>query len=245
MDISGFIFISVFMMTFGYIVGNARNITFWKFLPLAIVLIPFVHDFNLSKTHLMVVAVSFVIGYLLPYAYLLEGFIDHLSDAINTLRYKDAYEDIKRKEEEVEQMRREYQRAKQDANREKQEYERARRQAESEQYRQEQAKSEKQQKDSTSSSNTGSSGGYERKSNQQSQQRSTTPSSREIYCKILELDPDKSYTFKDIKKAYRQMAAKYHPDKHHDKGDDIVSEMTERFKEIKKAFEWMGVYGVA
>jgi len=42
---------------------------------------------------------------------------------------------------------------------------------------------------------------------------------------------------KTIKKAYRRAAAKYHPDKHHDKDEKEIKENESKFKEIKLAYE--------
>jgi len=42
---------------------------------------------------------------------------------------------------------------------------------------------------------------------------------------------------KTIKKAYRRAAAKYHPDKHHDKDETERKENESKFKEIKHAYE--------
>jgi curved DNA-binding protein len=53
------------------------------------------------------------------------------------------------------------------------------------------------------------------------------------YYKIL--DVDKKASGEDIKKAYRKLAVKYHPDKH--KGDQ---KMEEKFKEINEAYAVLG-----
>jgi len=42
---------------------------------------------------------------------------------------------------------------------------------------------------------------------------------------------------KTIKKAYRRAAARYHPDKHHDKDDAEIKENESKFKEVKLAYE--------
>ena len=65
---------------------------------------------------------------------------------------------------------------------------------------------------------------------------------RRHYLSILGLDPYKHYSYQDIKKAYRRQAKQYHPDKHHHKGKNTWQEMNERFREIKEAYEWLGVY---
>jgi DnaJ like chaperone protein len=53
--------------------------------------------------------------------------------------------------------------------------------------------------------------------------------------KALELEP--SATVDDIKKGYRRMAMKYHPDKVANLGDDIKKSATDKFRSINEAYE--------
>jgi DnaJ like chaperone protein len=53
--------------------------------------------------------------------------------------------------------------------------------------------------------------------------------------KILEID--KSSTNDDIKKAYRRMAMKYHPDKVSHLGDDVRKSADEKFARVNEAYE--------
>ncbi|MGD0583353.1 MAG: DnaJ domain-containing protein [Bacteroidales bacterium] len=53
--------------------------------------------------------------------------------------------------------------------------------------------------------------------------------------KILEVDPSASND--DVKKAYRQMAMKYHPDKVSHLGDDFRRTADEKFKSVNEAYE--------
>ena len=53
--------------------------------------------------------------------------------------------------------------------------------------------------------------------------------------KSLEIEP--SATNDEIKKAYRRMAMKYHPDKVNDLGEDIKKSATEKFRSINEAYE--------
>lgn len=53
--------------------------------------------------------------------------------------------------------------------------------------------------------------------------------------KTLEIEP--SATDDEIKKAYRRMAMKYHPDKVNNLGDDMKKSATEKFRSINAAYE--------
>jgi DnaJ like chaperone protein len=53
--------------------------------------------------------------------------------------------------------------------------------------------------------------------------------------KILEIDP--SATNEEVKKAYRRMAMKYHPDKVSHLGEDFKKVADEKFKKVNEAYE--------
>ena len=53
--------------------------------------------------------------------------------------------------------------------------------------------------------------------------------------KILEIDPNASD--EDVKKAYRKMAMKYHPDKVSYLGEDIQKSANEKFQKVNEAYE--------
>ena len=53
--------------------------------------------------------------------------------------------------------------------------------------------------------------------------------------KILEITPD--VTNDEVKKAYRKMAAKFHPDKVHHLGDEFQKMAEEKFKSVNDAYQ--------
>lgn len=53
--------------------------------------------------------------------------------------------------------------------------------------------------------------------------------------KALEIEP--SATNDDVKKAYRKMAMKYHPDKVNELGEEVKKSATEKFRSINEAYE--------
>lgn len=59
--------------------------------------------------------------------------------------------------------------------------------------------------------------------------------SNDSYYRILEIDPSASN--EEVKKAYRKMAVKYHPDKVATLGKDVQKAAEEKFKAISQAYE--------
>lgn len=220
------VFLSVILVAFGYAVGNSKNFSIWKFALVLFFMIPFVVQFNYGKAHFAIMFISFMVGILLPHANLLAGFFETISNAINSIRYKDAYADIKRKEKEVEELRRKYEQDRRNQNYEEFQKERARRSKESQQHRER----EKTQKENRNHSK-------QKKSNQED---SSNESIRKKYLKILGLDPNGSYSFRDYKAAYRKQASKYHPDKHVHREESFIKDTTKIFQKIMEAFEWLG-----
>jgi len=53
--------------------------------------------------------------------------------------------------------------------------------------------------------------------------------------KSLEIEP--TATDDEIKKAYRKMAKKYHPDLVNELGEDVKKSATEKFRSINEAYE--------
>ncbi len=237
MSFSVLVFLFVLMFSFGFIVQRTRALGFWQFIVIAFLLIVFLTIFGFTKNHLLVMFLSFFVGYLLPYASVLRGVGEAISNLINSIRYRDAYAEIKRKEAEIEELRRQYEDAKAGAweNRESQERERQKRQKEAEGFRQKKARSEEKQASASGSSQSSSGSSGSQGSGQHSYTRGA--SARERYLKTLGLDPNGSYTLSDIKKAFREKAMEAHPDRHHGKSEDVIREMEERFREIKNAFE--------
>lgn len=233
MDISVFIFISIMALAFGYAVSNTQNFNFWKLLFFALFLLPIIVIFGMGKYHAIVVLISFMIGFVLPYAHSLKFIGNGLSDFINAIRYKDAYDDIKRKEAEVDELRRKYEQAKNAENQQKQSQEYEKRKQQSQDYRKKQEQQKQQSEKKGKSENKEQSS----KSSGSSQQYSSN-STKSRYLEILGLDSNKTYSQKEIKTAHRRQCMKYHPDRHQTK---VKKEMDEKTKLINKAYEWLAL----
>ncbi|MCB1736022.1 MAG: DnaJ domain-containing protein [Gammaproteobacteria bacterium] len=230
MDFSLFIFLAVVMLAFGYIAGNARSFNVWKLLLIGAVLAALTAGFNLDKTHIATMLGAFLVGYLLPYGHLLEGFGDAVSDAINAIRYRDTYDEIRRKEAEVDELRRRYEQDQRQANEEQRDRARDKRREDARSYR------AKRQRANEGQSSHNSAGAH----------TALPPpppmSTKAKYLQTLGLDPAKDYSYGEIKRAYRRQASKFHPDKHQHRGTNVVREMGERFKAVKEAYEWIATH---
>ena len=55
--------------------------------------------------------------------------------------------------------------------------------------------------------------------------------------KILGIDSNA--TDEDVKKAYREMAKKYHPDKVNSLGEEVKQSATEKFRKVKEAYDYL------
>ncbi len=77
------------------------------------------------------------------------------------------------------------------------------------------------------------------KHKEKNQHNSHRQNIRADYLKILGLNPNKTYTRAELKKAYHRQIAKYHPDRHQDKSQSFIDEMNRKIIEIKKAYEWI------
>ena len=51
------------------------------------------------------------------------------------------------------------------------------------------------------------------------------------------LEIETTATDDEVKKAYRKMAMKYHPDKVNDLGEEVKKSATEKFRSINEAYE--------
>jgi flagellar biosynthesis GTPase FlhF len=236
MEISIFIFISVMALALGYAAANTQNFNFWKLLFFVLFLLPVILIFGMSKYHAIVVLISFLFGFILPYAYSLRFIGNSFSNFVNAVRYRDDYKNIKFTKEELRQQAEELEKLRRSFEEARQSYYRA------EQEFKNRAKQEKENKSNNNKSKqkTYSKQQSKQKSNyQQKTSSNASGGSREYYLKLLGLDPNKEPTLADIRKAYKRMQMKYHPDRHPNATQEERKELNRKLIEFKKAFEWL------
>lgn len=236
-DLPLLIFLASVMIAFGYVAGNAKSFNVWKFAILALVLKLFFDAFELTGIHMVTAVSGFLVGYLLPYAHLLEGLRDTLSEAINSVRYKSAYEDIRRKEEEIEELRKQWERQRENEFKQGQDEARRKRHRESEEFRKQHQKNHSEnakQNNSADSQSTGSNS-----SSYSKNKHNNLDTTKKRHLETLGLDPNKEHSFKEIKMAFRRQASKWHPDKFGGEPEIVIQEASRKFREVKEAFDWL------
>ena len=175
---------------------------------------------------------AFLLGVLANHGYLFLGALSwarDLSDIVFALRYRRAFEDIRRREEELAEREREF------ARRARAE---ARTQAESTQQRQwrEQAQARRSgaPRNNTNEQSARESGAHQKQTSHQNSSSgsggSTRNGLRAQYLRTMGLDPHGNYSASELKRAYRTRAKKTHPDTGGSSG---------AFQEMNGAYEWL------
>lgn len=217
------------MTSLGYVAGNSQRFNFWKLVLLLIVLAPIVTFIRkMGDQYLVILLGIFIIGYLLPSHNMFRGIWTALKRAAKwpfTMKWRKPAS--KKSDEETFQ-----QGFNSDDLHNRQEQARQQRKAELEQFRQQQSDNKKQQGKQKDHSDKSGQKDYK----QCEQEEPQTYTKKQRYLMELELDPNKEYTKSEIKKAYRRMAAKYHPDKYQPNGRHSIEEMNEKFKTINEVY---------
>ncbi|CAC9624078.1 hypothetical protein [uncultured Gammaproteobacteria bacterium] len=234
------VFISILMIFFGYIIGNTRKFNIFSIAFIGLLVLMFMKQFNYSQTHLIIIAVAFAFGYFLPHLHVLSFIGDSLSDFINGIRYRDNYRNIKLAQERLQEQAEELEKLRQAFEKAKQAYEEAER-VYNEHNNKQKANSEKSNTGNQSKQQGNKKPSNGQKSNSSSYQRQSSGSDdlRIYYLNLLGLDPNKKYTLKELKKSYKRMHMKYHPDRNQDKSIEELRELNRKMVEFQKAFEWL------
>ncbi len=191
-----------------------------------------VYAFLASSNWLIVLI--FVAGVLVnhgPFVYGILLWAQSLGDIIYAMRYQQAFEDIRQKEEELEEEIRQ-RRAEAYREREADSEAQKRWKAEAQQSR---GSKKTQGRAGRAGESKNTSGGQKRSSQRQEQEapKKYSPpgnSLRAKYLSILGLKPGRDYSVTEIKKAYRRKAKETHPDRGGTDAD---------FIEVQKAYEWL------
>jgi hypothetical protein len=206
----------------GWLYGKlTRNIGFWKLI--------FLVYFGAYLLAMLanadpLIVWGFILGILANHSYLYArvfSWARNLGDVFFALRYRRAFEDIRRREQELEERERQFQalaRAQ------------ARAQGESAQQKQwkEQAQARRGQQSGTSSGSTGTR--QEHTSQPNSSGSSTRDGLKAQYLRTMGLDPQKSHSKDDLKRAYRRRAKETHPD---------LGGSSDAFRDVSSAYEWL------
>lgn len=167
---------------------------------------------------------AFLLGVLANHSYLYWGVLSwarNLSDIVFAMRYRSAFEDIRRREEELAERERQFQ---------AQARAQARAQGESAQQRQwrEQAQARRGQQGGTS----GGSGSarQEQASRPHTSNSSTRDGLRAQYLRTMGLDPYGNHSPSDLKKSFRKRAKETHPD---------LGGSSTAFQDVNGAYEWL------
>lgn len=224
------------MMGFGHVVSTAERLNIWKILLLLLVLVPFVSEFNSSKPHLYTMTGAFLFGLIFPR---LRGYgLPSLS--LPRLNIARLWQGLKSK---LSKKQRQTNASKGKQQQREQAYQKHRQ--ESEQFRQSQTDKGKQRQSQQQANNQN-----EKIDKEHHQQQHGEPNQADFedrirqmfragYLSTLGLAPDGLYSQEDIKKAYRKQANNYHPDRHQGKDEETIQAMSDKFAEVKKAYEWL------
>ncbi|SET71330.1 DnaJ domain-containing protein [Thalassotalea agarivorans] len=254
-SISTLVYITIFPFAIGYVIAESRNMNFWKLLPAAFVLYLFFGE--AKQTSMIISGVAFAIGYAIPHASIFAGITNSISIFIDKIRYKSEFDDLKRKQREAEEAKAHYERARDQANEERRRYEQQRRREEAERNQRERSESSSESYSSgqgrskghsSSRGRTGESqGSYKRSddsrksssSNSSYQEESkneayeeTPEERRQRMHRLMGLDPSKTYSKSDLKKQYRKMRFKAHPDQ--GGSEKAFVELTQAYEELLK-----------
>lgn len=234
MNISVFIFISIMALAFGYAVSNTQNFNFWKLLFFALFLLPIIVIFGMGKYHAIVVLISFMLGFVLPYAHSLKFIGNGLSGLINNIRYRDDYKNIKLEKERIKEQQEELEKLRKAFEEAKRAYQEAERKHNEETNRQEDNNGK------SNSDNKSKQQSYQNKQKSSSHQKQSSGNDLKIYyLNLLGLNPVKKYTLKELKKSYKRIHMKYHPDRNQWKSAEELLELNRKMVEFQKAFEWL------
>jgi hypothetical protein len=219
MDITIFIFLAIMAFALGFAVATTQDFNIWKLIFFVLFLLPVILLLGMGKYNALVIVLFFIFGFILPYSHSLKFIGNSLSYFVNHIKYKDDYAYIKAQKEELEKLRQEYEKAKQAYEDAEQRY-----------------RTYNEQTQGSNNSNT-----YDEYQDNSSSETGYGKNAEERAknLRILELDPEKQYSFAEIKRAHKKLALKYHPDRHRDKSPEEIQELNKRLAEINKAFDWL------
>jgi hypothetical protein len=240
---STYIFIAVIMSGVGYMATHTRNFNIWKMGLLAFIAAPIVMNLNDSKAAIWIAVIFFFAGFMLPHAHIFDGFFNAISEAINGFRFRDERRNIESKKEELKRKEEELRRREAELERLRREYEEAMHRArhshnshnDSSRH---QPGGERKQNKQQRSDKENSGNGAETNSSSNNWRKANNPQ-RAAHLETLGLDPNKMHSAQEIRKSFKELVSKCHPDKHQDKSEDDIRRFTEKLQKIIAAADWL------
>jgi DnaJ domain len=168
---------------------------------------------------------AFVLGFLFKHSYLYLGIFRwarSLGDIVFAMRYRRAFEDIRKQEAELEELERQL--------RQKTREQFKNQQSDEQRKWREQARARQQQGAGNASAGGGGSDHQHRQERPSGASGSAGSNSKGQYLKMMGLDASKNYSKDELKRAYRRRAKETHPD---------LGGSESAFREVSGAYEWL------
>lgn len=212
-----FLFLLVFLFILGRFAGKlTKRINSWKVLALFFVTLAVYDALRQIGPILVGIFLAGVLSNHVQTAMSILSWAGDLKEALFAHRYRSAYQDIRRREKELEERERKVREA------ERQQTYRSQDQGQRSQWQQEAGGFRQSQRD-------GKAGGSSQKQENGSYGAQGT-NQRDSHLKALGLVPGKAYSPQDIKRAYRKAAMKTHPD---------AGGTQSEFIKVQEAYKWL------
>lgn len=249
-NLANFVVFSLLSLGLGYSLGSAKQFGFFKFVILAIFIIPSIFLTVRNDAYIIAMAGAFVFGVLYAHNYLFDDFFDGVVELATLPKRRKQQREYARRRLEEETRYRAEQDQRSRENEQRRRTEEARRQRDEEARRQQEAeqraeqekrqKSEKRQSDQTEEARKRQEEARRAEQARKQREQQNKTKNEETVDKrtpeeVLGLKP--GYTFEELKRRYKEESQRTHSDKWITKPEHIRKLMEEEQKRINWAFE--------